>query len=75
MSRPSSRDPTDFYYPGFLHPTTTPVPDDVIDELMPRLSEAGLKVLLYIVRRTFGFRNPVVPDTEVRPTSTFRAGR
>ena len=54
--RPSSRDPTDFYYPGFLHPTTTPVPDDVIDELMPRLSEAELKVLLYIVRRTFGFR-------------------
>jgi len=44
----SSRDPTDFYFPGFLHPTTTPVPDDVFDELMPRLTEGELKVLLQI---------------------------
>ena len=25
--------------------------------------------------RNQAFQNPVVPDTEVRPTSTFRAGR
>jgi Bacteriophage replication protein O len=57
MSPPtSSRDSSDFHFSGFLHPTTTPVPDAVFDELMPRLTEAELKVLLYIVRRTFGFR-------------------
>ena len=28
----------------------------LFDELLPYLSEAELKVLLYIVRRTFGFK-------------------
>ena len=43
-------------FTGFDLPTTTPVPDQVFDELMPYLSGAELKVLLYICRRTFGFR-------------------
>ena len=43
-------------FPGFQFPTTTPVPDEVFDVLMPQLSGAELKVLLYICRRTFGFR-------------------
>jgi len=38
------------------HPTTTPVPDEVFDILMHQLSGAELKVLLYICRRTFGFK-------------------
>jgi hypothetical protein len=42
-------------FPGFQFPTTTPVPDEVFDVLMPQLSGAELKVLLYICRRTFGF--------------------
>lgn len=46
------RDP----FPGFRLPTTTQVPDEVFDVLMPTLSGAELKVLLYICRRTFGFR-------------------
>jgi hypothetical protein len=41
---------------GFAFPTTTPVPDQIFDELLPRLSGAELKVLLYICRRTFGFK-------------------
>ncbi len=37
-------------------PTTTPLPDEIYDEWAPKLGEAELKVLLYIVRRTLGFR-------------------
>jgi phage replication O-like protein O len=43
-------------FPGFQLPKTTPVPDEVFDVLMPQLSGAELKVLLYICRRTFGFK-------------------
>ncbi len=48
------RVPIDF--PGFQSPNYTQVPDEVFDHLMPHLSEAELKVLLYVVRRTFGFK-------------------
>ena len=41
---------------GFASPTYTTVPDEVFDLLLPRLSEAELKVLLYIIRRTFGWK-------------------
>lgn len=41
---------------GFDLPTTTPVPDQVFDVLMEDLTGAELKVLLYICRRTFGFK-------------------
>lgn len=37
-------------------PTTTPMPDEIFDEWAPLLGKAELKVLLYIVRRTLGFR-------------------
>ena len=42
--------------PGFLKPTTTPTPDEIFDVWLPELSLSELRVLLYIVRRTFGFR-------------------
>ena len=45
-----------FHFQGFRSPRYTQVPDEVFDELMPRLSGAELKVLLYIIRRTFGFK-------------------
>lgn len=48
-------DDREFFYEGFTTPSGTYVPDDVFDVLAPRLSEAELRVLLYIVRRTFGF--------------------
>jgi len=35
---------------------TTQVPDEIFDYWLSRLSDAELKVLLYIVRRTLGFR-------------------
>jgi hypothetical protein len=43
-------------FPGFQFPTTTPVPDEVFDVLMYDLTGSELKVLLYICRRTFGFK-------------------
>jgi len=43
-------------FTGFTNPTTTSVPDQVFDELLPDLTGAELKVLLYICRRTFGFK-------------------
>jgi len=45
----------DFTFEGFRYPTYTQVPDELFDVLMPRLSEAEIKCLLYIMRRTFGF--------------------
>lgn len=43
-------------FKGFISPRYTPIPDEVLDELMYSLSGAELKVLLYICRRTFGFK-------------------
>lgn len=48
--------PDDYVFRGFSKPTFTQVPDEVFDELMPRLSGSEFKVLMYIVRRTFGFK-------------------
>ncbi|MBI3784815.1 MAG: replication protein [Deltaproteobacteria bacterium] len=41
---------------GFQSPNYTQVPDELFDELLATLSGAELKVLLYIIRRTFGFK-------------------
>ena len=43
-------------FKGFTLPTYTQVPDDLFDFLLPTLNEAELKVLLYIIRRTLGFK-------------------
>jgi replication protein O len=45
----------DFRFDGFSRPTYTIVPDEVFDRLLPVLSGAELKVLMYVIRRTFGF--------------------
>lgn len=45
-----------YRFPGFISPFYTQVPDVVFDELLPILSGAELKVLMYIMRRTFGFK-------------------
>jgi len=44
------------YFKGYSKPNYTPVPDELFDEQLPDLSGAELKVLLYIIRRTFGFK-------------------
>src|ERR671918_242761 len=43
-------------YQGYSSPNYTPVPDELFDEQLPDLSGAELKVLLYVIRRTFGFK-------------------
>jgi hypothetical protein len=45
-----------YRFGGFDSPNYTPTPDALFDELAPNLTEAELRVLLYIVRRTFGFK-------------------
>lgn len=54
MSTEDLRD--QFHYEGFSSPNGTIVPDDVFDVLLPRLTDPELRVLLYIIRRTFGFK-------------------
>lgn len=53
-SKPSASEA--FRFAGFGIPNGTYVPDEVFDLLMPRLSDIELRVLLYIIRRTFGFK-------------------
>ena len=43
-------------YRGFPRPNTTPTPDDLFDLFLSTLTHAELKVLLYIIRRTYGFK-------------------
>jgi len=45
-----------FVFAGFSAPNSTPVPDEFFDLLAPNLTESELRVLLYIMRRTFGFK-------------------
>jgi len=40
----------------FKRPTTTPTPDELFDDWLVELGEAELKIILYIIRRTLGFR-------------------
>lgn len=41
---------------GFRSPNYTQVPDELFDDLLPDLNKAELKILLYVTRRTFGFK-------------------
>jgi hypothetical protein len=59
----------EFYFEGFENPTTTPTPDVVFDELLSRLTGAELKVLLYIIRRTYGFKKNIDPISLTQITS------
>lgn len=43
-------------FDGFSSPNYTQVPDELFDTLMPTLADNELRVLLYIIRRTFGFK-------------------
>jgi hypothetical protein len=53
---PTQNQTTTPEFRGFRSPNTTPVPDEVFDELLADLSGAEIKVLLYICRRTFGWK-------------------
>lgn len=56
MANTSAPNYQSYKFPGFSAPFYTQVPDIVFDELLPVLSGAELKVLMYIIRRTFGFK-------------------
>lgn len=64
-------------FAGFRSPNYTPVPDELFDELLSSLSGAELKVLLYIIRRTFGFKKQVerISLSQIRSGITTREGR
>jgi phage replication O-like protein O len=64
-------------FPGFQFPNTTQIPNEVFDSLMPHLSGGELKVLLYICRRTFGFRkeSDSISLTQIAQGITTKAGR
>ena len=60
-----------------LIPNFTPVPNFLFDEAMPRLSKAALKVLLAVVRKTYGFQKicDAISFTQLqRQTGLGRAG-
>jgi hypothetical protein len=69
--------PNDYVFRGFSDPTYTQVPDEVFDELAPRLTESELRVLLYILRRTFGFkkRSDAISISQMVNGITTRDGR
>ena len=46
----------DYHFEGFGVPRFTPVPDVVFDELLSVLTANEVKPLLYIIRRTYGFK-------------------
>jgi hypothetical protein len=48
--------PEGWKFPGFSSPNTTQIPDEFFDQVMPFLGHGELKVVLYIMRRTFGFK-------------------
>jgi hypothetical protein len=56
MPKNDNSEPDSYKFPGFSSPRYTQIPDIVFDELQHRLSGAEYKVLMYILRRTFGFK-------------------
>ena len=60
----------DFTFEGFEQSNTTPVPDVLFDRLLSRLTGAELKCLLYIIRRTRGFKK----DTDAISLTQFEKG-
>lgn len=50
---PQPSEPTPL--PVLAPPNTTPTPDVFYDWIAPTLSEGELRVMLYLIRRTFGF--------------------
>jgi hypothetical protein len=55
---PRSKDDSgkSYRFGGFRSPRYTQVPDEAFDELMAVLTPAEFKVMMYVIRRTFGFK-------------------
>jgi phage replication O-like protein O len=58
------------HFNGFEPSNTTPVPDVLFDELLADLSGSELKVLMYIIRRTRGFKK----DSDAISLTQFEKG-
>ena len=43
-------------FDGFSSPNFTPVPDEFFDHVAPRLNGGEVKLALYMIRRTYGFK-------------------
>src|ERR687894_192365 len=73
MSNTNGRTP----FQGYTNPKYTQIPDLLFDEQLPDLSGAELKVLLYIMRRTFGFKkdHDNISLNQICRGITTRAGR
>ena len=56
MPKKKSQSPPELEFHGFQAPNYTVVPDELFDVLLPHLSGSEIKVLLYLIRRTFGFK-------------------
>lgn len=62
---------------GFQDPNYTPVPDDFFDVLLAHLTDVEVRVLLYIIRRTYGFKKTAddISLTQIVKGITTRDGR
>lgn len=54
--QPAAAPPDWEHFAGVYPPNYTQIPDDFLDFIAPFLSPAELRVALYIMRRTFGFK-------------------
>jgi DNA-binding MarR family transcriptional regulator len=53
---------------GVIVPNSTQVPNEVLDRMLPHLSLSELKVLLFLVRKTFGYgksRGDYIPLSQI----------
>ena len=48
-------------YFGMIHANSTPVPNCLFDSILPTLKPAELKILLIIIRQTYGWIDPRFP--------------
>lgn len=55
-SAPKNNGANGYQFPGFGAPHFTQVPDIFFDEVAPNLTESELRVALYVMRRTFGWK-------------------
>ena len=64
-------------FEGFIDPYYTQIPDILFDRLMPQLSGSELKVLLYVMRRTYGFKKESdrISKSQMENGITTRDGR
>ena len=66
-----------YRFRGFREPRYTQIPDEFFDEVAPNLTEAELRVALYVLRRTFGFKKhaDAISLTQMSDGITTKDGR